>query len=173
MLQIQNIDRFLQSLEWQNNFPRKKKIKTLQWQKKEDKPIQWQKNAAAGHPRFRKKSCYSTAPEIIATVTYRPCIIKRSSSCSHGQSSCPPAQSVDMWAFEYGCPEGGPGLGWPEAGTTRYVLGIGHGGHYPTRTSWPSLRSTQTGPPLRGGHTHRPPTCQQIGMRAAQAVSTT
>ena len=25
MLQIQNIDRFLQSLEWQNNFPRKKK----------------------------------------------------------------------------------------------------------------------------------------------------
>ncbi len=53
--------------------------------------------AAACHPRFKKKSCYSTAPEIIATVTYRPSIIKRSSSCSHGQTSCPPAQSVDMW----------------------------------------------------------------------------
>ena len=40
MLQIQNIEQFLQSLQWQKNFPRKKKIKALQWQKKEDKPIQ-------------------------------------------------------------------------------------------------------------------------------------
>ena len=29
MLQIQNIDRFLQSLEWQNNFPRKKKNQNI------------------------------------------------------------------------------------------------------------------------------------------------
>ena len=64
---------------------------------------------AACHPRFRKKSCYSTAPEIIATVAYRPSIINRSSSCSHGQSSCPPAQSVDMWGtMSWGALKGPP-----------------------------------------------------------------
>ena len=111
---------------------------------------------AACHPRFRKKSCYSTAPEIIATVAYRPSIINRSSSCSHGQSSCPPAQSVDMWGTMSRGALKGPPVWVDRRLGQEVVLGNGRRGLNPTRPPDPAsgqpIPAPPSGPPYSKAH---------------------